>query len=142
MENLKHKIRKLKKAEKIIRFKGGEPDKGKTLVWDSFFDTKDAPDGNAKYKLHDLAALSRREYIQITDEFFARVYYEFYKENGLIFKQTHDPALLTRMGLPFDADSTQVKKKFRELVKEHHPDAGGDASRFIELMQVYEQLVK
>ena len=36
----------------------------------------------------------------------------------------------------------EIKKKYRKLVKEHHPDFGGEPETFIELRQAYEQLIK
>jgi len=34
-----------------------------------------------------------------------------------------------------------VKKRFRELAKIYHPDVGGDAVKFIELMTLYRRLI-
>jgi hypothetical protein len=51
---------------------------------------------------------------------------------------------LDTMGLDIDATSVQVKARFKELVKRHHPDAnGGDRSteqRLIEIIQAYNYL--
>ena len=47
----------------------------------------------------------------------------------------YNPELLNWTGLPPNAGSAEIKKKFRELAKKNHPDAGGDESRFIELME-------
>lgn len=51
------------------------------------------------------------------------------------------PITAFQMGLPFDADVTAIKKKFRELAKKYHPDTGGDSTKFIELMENYKKLV-
>jgi curved DNA-binding protein CbpA len=45
------------------------------------------------------------------------------------------------LGLRSDADENDIKKKFRELAKKYHPDAGGDAAMFIELMDDYKKLI-
>lgn len=34
----------------------------------------------------------------------------------------------------------EIKQQYRKLVKHHHPDAGGDPKRFIEIRQAYEAL--
>jgi len=51
---------------------------------------------------------------------------------------------LETLGLEIDATSQQVKTRFKELVKRHHPDAnGGDRStedRLVEIIQSYNYL--
>jgi hypothetical protein len=51
---------------------------------------------------------------------------------------------LDSLGLDIDATAVQVKARFKELVKRHHPDAnGGDRSteqRLIEIIQAYNYL--
>ena len=50
----------------------------------------------------------------------------------------------TRSGSSSSASRTEIKAKFHELVKRHHPDAnGGDRStedRLIEIIQAYNYL--
>ena len=89
-DELKRKIRKLKRLEKIIRFQGKDGTGG-PLVWDSFFDLRALPASRAKYTLNALASMNREEYRFVIDEYFARVYYEFYEENGLSTIRTYDP---------------------------------------------------
>jgi len=126
----KQKVRKLKKAEITIRF-SGKPS-NKPLVWDSFFN----PDVVTK-----LDTMSREDYRALVDEFFSRVYYEFYMESGIIFLGVYDPAVLARLDLPPHTDEAGVKARFRELAKKYHPDSGGDAAQFIELMKTYRELI-
>ena len=140
ISDLKHKVRKLKQAETTIRF-GGKPN-SKPLVWHSFFDLNDVPRDDSKYSLSKLAAMSRDEYKAVVDEFFSRVYYEFYMENGIIYIGVYDPAVLARLGLPPHADESGVKARFRELAKKYHPDSGGDAAKFVELMKTYKELIR
>jgi curved DNA-binding protein CbpA len=52
----------------------------------------------------------------------------------------YDGSLLSRLGLPPDASIDLIKNRFRELVKKHHPDTGGDSSAFIELLEIYKKL--
>ena len=130
LSDIKRKIRKLKKAETTIRF-GGRPS-SKPLVWDSFFGKRD---------LKELDAMSYEDYKVLVDEFFSRVYYELYMENGIVFAGVYDPAVLARLGLPPHADESGVKTRFRELAKKYHPDNGGDAAQFVELMKTYKELI-
>lgn len=157
--DLKRRLRRLKRLEQTIRFGSAAP-KGAQLVWDDFFDLRQqanmlpcqstgagpacsspAQPKAARHTLPALAAMSRVAYKAVVDEFFARVYFAYYQENGLAPVQQYNPVSLAKLGLPPDADETAIKKRFWALAKQHHPDTGGDAAAFIELMQVYEQLV-
>jgi len=40
-----------------------------------------------------------------------------------------------------DADERTVRSAYRELLKEHHPDHGGSADRFIRIKEAYETIV-
>lgn len=139
VDNLKRRVRKLKQLEKIIRVQNGMGN-DIPMVWDKFFDLRNDTDNTALYTLLKLAVMSREEYKNVVDEFFARVYYEIYAFKGIINDAIYDPALLAQLGLPPVADEAAVKKRFRELAKEYHPDAGGDQGKFIELMRVYRGL--
>ena len=41
------------------------------------------------------------------------------------------------LGLPADADSDEVKRAYRERVKETHPDRGGDEGAFMRVQEAY-----
>jgi hypothetical protein len=125
IDGIKRKTRKLKRMERGLR-------PGGTLVWDGFF--------GARYPYEALAAMDREAYKRTVEEYFAYVYYAYYQENGFVHLGAYDPALLAKLGLPPDAGGADVKRRFRELAKERHPDAGGDAAVFIELMEIYRQL--
>jgi hypothetical protein len=56
------------------------------------------------------------------------------------FKKT--PSFLKIFGLDWEADVSDVKYWFRKLSKEHHPDLGGDAEKFQEIVQAYEKAIK
>ena len=139
--DLKRKLRQLKHYESTLRAKNNMGD-GLPLVWDRFFDLRDGgnPKSTALHTLSELAAMSKDEYKAVVDEFFARIYYEVYIHNGIIDAPIYDPALLMQLGLPTIADEAAVKKRFRDLAKEYHPDKGGDAGEFIKLMKVYREL--
>src|ERR1700693_1419533 len=44
------------------------------------------------------------------------------------------------LGIPESSDPDVVKKAYRDLVKLHHPDRGGDPAKFKEIQQAYEQI--
>lgn len=44
------------------------------------------------------------------------------------------------LGIKRDANEKTVKETYRRLVKEHHPDVGGDPEKFRELQEAYEVL--
>ena len=143
---LKRKVRKLKSFEKTVRTKNNIGD-DVPLVWDKFFCLRDGDQlrygdkkNTALYNLSKLAVMSKDEYKAVIDEYFARVYYEAYIHNGLIDAPVYDAALLNEIGLPPVANEADVKKRFRELAKEHHPDTGGNPEKFIKLMKIYRAL--
>jgi curved DNA-binding protein len=44
------------------------------------------------------------------------------------------------LGVPKTATTDEIKKAFRKLARKHHPDAGGDESKFKEINEAYEVL--
>ena len=150
-DDIKRKIRKLKKLEIKIRFSNVNyvdskqtefvKSRGSDLVWDEFFDLHEVCTNKAKYSISRLAAMNKDEFKNAVSEYFFYVYYRYYKENGIVNIQLYDPDVLTQMGLPINADSNEIKKKFRELAKKYHPDTGGDSAKFIELMENYKRLM-
>lgn len=138
-DQLKRKLRELKKLEHKIRFKDQPPPVTQKLVWDVFFSTK-VDDTAVKYPFPSLLKLSREAFKAITEEYFYRLYFQNFQEKGLEAADVYDPQLLSLLGLPAYAGMAEIKGRFRELAKRYHPDHGGDSRKFIELMEIYERL--
>jgi len=145
---IKKNLRSLKKLEYKIRFACRfdqetmiKEYQRQKFVWDEFFDLKNTGDSRSRYSLQQLTIKSKEEFKEVVDEFFFSVYYRFYTENGFLNFGMYDPQILKWMGLPADAGFEDIRRKFRELAKKYHPDKGGDADIFIELMDKYNSLI-
>lgn len=46
------------------------------------------------------------------------------------------------LGLSVDADEAAIKRRYRDLAAQHHPDRGGSAEQFIAIREAYEILIK
>ena len=44
------------------------------------------------------------------------------------------------LGVPTDASESDIKKAFRKLASQHHPDKGGDTDKFQQIQEAYEVL--
>ncbi|HBN83427.1 MAG TPA: J domain-containing protein [Clostridiales bacterium] len=143
-DEIKRKVRKLKKVEFKIRFNRDKaPDDSRIrIVWDEFFNINSNKPGIGKYTLDMLASLSKEDYIKVINEFFFKVYEQYYAENALSRTFVKDTNKLELLGLPYDADQYAIKTKFRELAKEYHPDHGGDQEKFVWLMELYKELTR
>ena len=140
VDQLKRKLRELKKLEIKVRFKNLAPAQNRRLIWDAFFSTKAEDDTSIKYPINKLLRLDHQRLKEIFEEYFYRIYFQSYRENGLTTSDIYDPQLLSLLGLPAYAGAREVKSRFRELAKKYHPDHGGDSAQFIELMEIYERL--
>lgn len=140
-EEIKHRLRKLKKLEISLRFHRKEQP-NPTLIWDSFFDLHDGKAGKVKYTPETLAAMTREEYKAATGEYLSFLYNAIYSINTAQDLADTDPQTLFKTGLPADADEKEIKRRFRELAKIYHPDTGGDSIKFTELMEVYKKTLK
>ena len=50
------------------------------------------------------------------------------------------PDYYKTLGVPRNASQDEIKKAFRKLARQHHPDAGGDEAKFKEINEAYEVL--
>jgi hypothetical protein len=141
MDELKRKLRQLKKLEVQIRFKNLQFTPYEQLVWNGCFSTKDENDVSVKYNMKNLLGMDHGKLKEVFDEYFCHVYFQYYKENGIKFEGMYDIELLSSLGLPSDSSIETIKSKFRELAKRYHPDLGGDSCKFIELVDTYKKLI-
>jgi hypothetical protein len=147
-DEIKRTLRELKKFELRIRsnnFNSNQnlsrvykinPD-NMDLVWNKFFDPKEDSVKNVKYTLEQLFLMTKEEFKDIINEYFYHIYYWYYKESGLADNNFVDMDLLTKLGLPIDANHEDIIRCFKELVKSYHPDNGGDVGKFIDIMESY-----
>jgi len=49
---------------------------------------------------------------------------------------------LAILGLPPNATPQQIKRRYRTLAKQHHPDRGGDPHQMQKIIAAYELLMK
>lgn len=141
IEQLKRKLRELKKAEKRIRFNYESSGASKKYVWDEYFSTKEINELTVKYPLWKLIKLSKEELEEVYEEYFYSIYFQQCKENGLNFVDIYDADVLSVFGLNPGASVDDIKKRFRELAKKYHPDQGGDNEKMIELIDAYNKLI-
>jgi hypothetical protein len=52
------------------------------------------------------------------------------------------PAWYNVLELSENASADQIKERYRELIKKHHPDVGGSAEKFIQVKLAYEDAMK
>lgn len=50
------------------------------------------------------------------------------------------PDYYKTLGVPRSANADEIKKAYRKLAREHHPDTGGDEAKFKEINEAYEVL--
>jgi len=48
--------------------------------------------------------------------------------------------LYEELGLKQNATKSEIKSSYRSLVKQHHPDAGGEKERFLAIQKAWETL--
>lgn len=58
------------------------------------------------------------------------------------FEPKKEPFWCRILGVSPDATKSEIKTKYRELAKIHHPDAGGDPDKFREISNAYEEAIK
>jgi len=51
-----------------------------------------------------------------------------------------EKSLYQELGLKEDATKSEIKSSYRSLVKQHHPDKGGEKERFLAIQNAWETL--
>jgi DnaJ-domain-containing protein 1 len=138
---MKRTLRQLRQLELTLRFGQAPGPDHPLLVWDVFFSTKEGDSRPVKYPLSHLLQMEREEFKAILDEYFTRIYAQTAEGQSLTQADVHDPHLLAHLGLPPDAGRHEIKRQFRALAKQYHPDRGGETTQFIELVALYETLI-
>lgn len=142
LDELKKKLRSLKKLETTIRFGNRTLTGREQFIWDKFFSTKKDNDASVRYSMKQLLAMDKENIKEVFNEFFYHVYFKYYSENGITLNDLFDPNLLSMLGLSQGATMGDIKKRFRELALKYHPDRGGDSERFIEILDAYKKLTE
>ena len=140
-DQLKRKMRNLKKVEERIRFNNVNSNNRKHFVWDQFFSTRLENDTTVKYSLYMLIHMDKQHFKEVIEEYFYSVYFQKYKENGITIKDIYDPELLSALNLLPGSSIGDIKTRFRELAKKFHPDHGGDENKMIEILEAYHKLI-
>jgi DnaJ-domain-containing protein 1 len=141
-DQLKRRLRQLRRLEVTLRFGRAPAPERPTLVWDVYFSTKAADSPTVKYPLSHLLRLARDDFKAAMDDYLARIYAELAQDQGPVGQAgIKDPELLARLGLPAYAMSDEITRRFRALAKQYHPDWGGESAQFVELMALYERLM-
>lgn len=72
-----------------------------------------------------------------TEDDVAQLYKSFWT---FLSRDDKRAAALQCLGLNAEAQNQEITQRYRQLAKQHHPDAGGDAQLFIEVRAAYEVL--
>ena len=139
--DIKRKLRNLKKLERRVRCHFLQRHPQAPLVWDSFFSTHMGADSSIKYPFNILLRAGRDERKRMFEEYLFAVFVRHAQEEGLGFsvQVMQNPEVLTFFGLPPYATFADIKRRFRELAHQYHPDKGGDPEKMIELLDMYEK---
>lgn len=144
-DEIKRKLRQLKKLEVKVKtteqgWHNTKPplneNEHKQLIWNKYFDLKDYSSKKIKYSLDILSGMTKDEFKEAINEYLFYVY-SYYSGENTFNVHFIDEEILTHLGLPMYADATEIKRKFRELAKEYHPDNGGDSKKFMELIDKF-----
>lgn len=141
IDELKRKLRELKKVENKIRFGYQSTVISKKYVWDDYFSTKSVNDLTVKYPIWKLLKFDKQALKEAFEEYFYSVYFQKYKDDGLSFDEIQDPSVLSYFGLAPGASTDEIKRRFRELAKKYHPDHGGNNEKMIEVLEAYNRLM-
>ena len=133
---IKRKLRSLKRLEVKLRGECFAPARQR-LTWDEFFSL--GAGLSAKYTLAALLALTREQYRQVIDEYLYALYGDLYRGRAARAPASQGDAY-SILGLSPGAGLPEIRSQFHSLVKQCHPDAGGDPMQFIAVFDAYKKL--
>lgn len=128
---MKRKLRELKKLEQTLR-------KGQRLIWEDFFSL--GKNSQGKFTLDQLLKMTRQERKKVFEEYLRQICSPHF--NNTTFNSSINGQLLAEIDLPFDADQLTIKQRYRQLIKQYHPDKGGDQKKASRLLEIYRRLKK
>lgn len=74
------------------------------------------------------------------EEMFARMFEQLLDRQ--LQQLGHQPQARQVLGVAPDATADEIKQAYRQLARQHHPDAGGDPEQFHRIQQAYELLTQ
>lgn len=132
--SLMRRLRRMKRDEIRLRFDDPVRPAGES-VWSRYFG---AP--SPRYGRDLLLSMDEGAFGLVERDFYAEVLTLYLRERDFLACALGDPAALNLLGLPPDADAEEIKKRFRQLAHRFHPDHGGDADAFREILDAYRKL--
>lgn len=128
-DELVRKLRDLRRLER--RLTGGDP-QGVTPVWDEYFSLSEGT--RVRYPFRMMLIFDQASRERAIRGFLLALWVRA----GCSFAHgEHDQKLLDELGLRADADSETVRRAFRRLALELHPDLGGDEELMRDLIDRY-----
>lgn len=87
----------------------------------------------------------QQEYANILREDLYGSSYRYYGGSQRTQRPPDRPAALgwpKVLGIPATATKDEIKKAYRKLAMEHHPDQGGDPTKFNQINEAYQEAIK
>lgn len=137
---IKRKIRALKKLETKIRNEC-VPNLAlygslyqHELLWNIYFNLNEEK-GESKYSMPQLMRMSKEELKTVIDDFICLIFAHYYTAMS-----EQENSIHSKNGVPKSTQYEDVMRDMRELVKECHPDNGGDSEMFIKVLEKYRRI--
>ena len=126
-------VRKLRQLRRLERRLSGEVASGPTEVWDRFFSTEEGV--RVKYPLVILLAFDRASRERAFRDYLLALWAGTSGEELPV--RSSDRELIEMLGLGAGSSPDEVRRAFRGMALEMHPDIGGDEALMRELIERY-----